>query len=406
MKPILTVSEITQVIKNTIEENDILRRVYIRGEISNFKHHGSGHMYFTLKDDQSQIRSVMFKSRSTLLPFTPENGMKVIAMGSVSVYPRNGDYQFYAEDIEPDGIGALHIAFEKLKQKLENEGLFDENKKLALPFLPHKIGIATSITGAALHDLLTVIKRRFQNVDIVIAPVLVQGSGAPDAICSAISDLNSLRDLDVIIVGRGGGSIEELWAFNDERVARAIFQSETPVISAVGHETDFTIADFVSDKRAPTPSAAGEMVVPEKAFLISRVMKTQYSMINGMVNFIALRRQRLEYAKKSSAFTRPYAITAELRVSIDQNIECISKEIKRLVDGRRSQLKGNVSKLNALSPLEVLARGYSIAVGAKDGHIIRKLGDVEKNDQINIILDDGIINCTVTGFEGKTMGNG
>ena len=265
MKPIFTVSEVNSIIKNLLDGNEVLRQVYVRGEISNFKYHNmSGHMYFTLKDEMSQIRCVMFKSSNMLLPFMPENGMKVIAFGFVSVFARDGQYQLYVEDLEPDGIGALHIAFEKLKMRLEQEGLFAQERKRPLPFLPRKIGLVTSPTGAAIRDLLTVIRRRFPNVNIVIAPVLVQGKGAADDICSAISLLNSLNDIDVIIVGRGGGSIEELWAFNEEKVARAISNSKIPVISAVGHETDYTIADFVADKRAPTPSAAGEIVVPEK----------------------------------------------------------------------------------------------------------------------------------------------
>lgn len=405
MKPVLTVSEITQVVKNLIEGSEILRQVFVRGEISNFKHHSSGHMYFTLKDEKSQLRSIMFRSRSMLLPFVPENGMKVIAFGYVSVFTKSGEYQLYVEDIEPDGIGALHFAFEKLKTKLEYEGLFDDKNKMPLPFLPRKIGIVTSITGAALRDILTVIKRRYYNIDIVIAPVLVQGEGAPDVICSAIGDLNQFGDLDVIIVGRGGGSIEELWAFNDERVARAIFSSKIPVISAVGHETDFTIADFVADKRAPTPSAAGEIVVPEKISLINGIAQLEYRMVNAMRSFVALRRQRLEYAKKTSAFTRPEGITASYKVMIDQWVDRLHKEIRYQMEGHRSTIRGSISKLNALNPLAVLERGFSIAM-AINGQIIRKIDDAHEGDALKLIVTDGTLICEVKGCEGKVTDGG
>lgn len=260
--PVLTVSELTGMIKYLFDSNEILRQVYVRGEISNFKYHLSGHLYFVLKDERAQIRCVMFKNRTILLPFMPENGMKVIALGYVTVYERNGEYQLYVDDMQPDGIGALYLAYEKLKEKLQKEGLFDVSFKKPIPFLPKKIGIITSLNGAAIRDLLTVIRRRYPNVNILIAPVSVQGKQAVDEICEAIKDLNNVGNLDVIILGRGGGSIEELWTFNEEKVARAIFNSRIPIISAVGHETDYTIADFVADKRAPTPSAAGEMVVP------------------------------------------------------------------------------------------------------------------------------------------------
>ena len=241
-------------------------KVYIKGEISNFKHHLSGHMYFTLKDDRAQIRCIMFKNYNMLLPFLPENGMKVLVLGYISVFIKAGQYQVYVEEIQPDGLGALHLALEKLKIKLEKEGLFGQENKKEIPFYLKKIGLVTSLTGAAVRDILTVIKRRFGNVNIIITPVRVQGRGAAEEICNGISDLNRIKDIDVIIVSRGGGSIEELWSFNEEKVARAIFNSNIPVISAVGHETDYTIADFVSDKRAPTPSAAAEMVIPEKLF--------------------------------------------------------------------------------------------------------------------------------------------
>ena len=326
MKPIFTVSEVNSIIKNLLDGNEVLRQVYVRGEISNFKYHNmSGHMYFTLKDEMSQIRCVMFKSSNMLLPFMPENGMKVIAFGFVSVFARDGQYQLYVADLEPDGIGALHIAFEKLKMRLEQEGLFAQERKRPLPFLPRKIGLVTSPTGAAIRDLLTVIRRRFPNVNIVIAPVLVQGKGAADDICSAISLLNSLNDIDVIIVGRGGGSIEELWAFNEEKVARAISNSKIPVISAVGHETDYTIADFVADKRAPTPSAAGEIVVPEKRILKNELRLISLRLVNGFYNYIGEKRQKLEYLKAAPVFRRPQTYIINCRQELDELLRSLMK---------------------------------------------------------------------------------
>lgn len=401
MKPILTVSEATQIIKNLFESNEILRQVYIRGEISNFKHHISGHMYFTLKDKKAQIRCVMFKSNNMLLPFIPENGMKVIVFGYVSVFAKNGEYQLYAEDIEPDGIGALHVAFEKLKARLEAEGLFDIENKRPIPFLPKKIGLVTSITGAAIRDLLTVICRRFPNIHIIIVPVLVQGNEAASEISQALWDLNEIGDLDVIILGRGGGSIEELWAFNEEKVARAIFESKIPVISAVGHETDYTIADFVSDQRAPTPSAAGELVVPEKNVLKNELRHLYLRLLNNALGAISVRKQRLEYIKQTSTYKKPENITANYRLILDQILRTIQKEINTDIFRRKMAFKSQVDRLDALSPLAILKRGYSLCTHLDDEKIISQVGDVDKGDLIRIILSDGGLICQVQNCQEK-----
>lgn len=401
MKPILTVSEATQIIKNLFESNEILRQVYIRGEISNFKHHISGHMYFTLKDKKAQIRCVMFKSNNMLLPFIPENGMKVIVFGYVSVFAKNGEYQLYAEDIEPDGIGALHVAFEKLKARLEAEGLFDIENKRPIPFLPKKIGLVTSITGAAIRDLLTVICRRFPNIHIIIVPVLVQGNEAASEISQALWDLNEIGDLDVIILGRGGGSIEELWAFNEEKVARAIFESKIPVISAVGHETDYTIADFVSDQRAPTPSAAGELVVPEKNVLKNELRHLYLRLLNNALGAISVRKQRLEYIKQTSTYKKPENITANYRLILDQILRTIQKEISTDIFRRKMAFKSQVDRLDALSPLAILKRGYSLCTHLDDEKIISQVGDVDKGDLIRIILSDGGLICQVQNCQEK-----
>jgi exodeoxyribonuclease VII large subunit len=395
LKPVLTVSEVTNIIKNLFDTNELLRKVYIKGEISNFKHHLSGHMYFTLKDERSQIRCVMFKNSNILLPFIPENGMNVIAFGYISIFAKSGEYQLYVEDMQPDGIGALHVAFEKLKARLDKEGLFATERKRPLPFLPKKIGLVTSPTGAAIKDLLTVIKRRFPNVDIVIAPVLVQGRGAADEICSAIFELNNLKDLDVIIVGRGGGSIEELWAFNEEKVARAIANSKIPIISAVGHETDYTIADFVADKRAPTPSAAGEIAVPEKRMLKNEIRHISLRLINGIFNYINERRQKLEYLKRAPVFKRPETYVNNYRLIIDQLFKLLQKDVDIYISKQKSILNHNITRLEALNPLSILKRGYSVCIHADTNNVVKQLNDVEIGDPVVILLSDGSLLCNV-----------
>lgn len=399
MKPIFTVSEVTTIIKSLFDSNEILRQVYIRGEISNFKHHVSGHMYFTLKDEKSQIRCVMFRDVNRLLPFAPENGMKVIALGFISVFAKNGEYQLYAEDLQPDGIGALHIAFEKLKAKLDSEGLFSAERKRSIPFLPKKIGIVTSPTGAAIRDLLTVIKRRFPNVDIIIAPTLVQGTGAADEICAAIDELNKLGDIDVIIVGRGGGSIEELWAFNEEKVARAIASSGIPVISAVGHETDYTISDFVADKRAPTPSAAGEMAVPAKAVLKNEIRHLNLRLFNAMVRYIGTEKQKLEYLSKLPIFKRPQTYIINNRLALDEIIRKILREMDIYLSEKRTLLNAYIDKLEVLSPISILKRGYSICMNADSKMIVKSAKDVKEGDIVVILLSEGSLICNVKECE-------
>ncbi|HHW02665.1 MAG TPA: exodeoxyribonuclease VII large subunit [Thermoanaerobacterales bacterium] len=395
MKPVFSVSEVTQIIKNLLEGSAFLQQVYIKGEISNFKHHISGHMYFTLKDEKSQIRCIMFRSSNILLNFNPENGMKVTAFGHISVFEKTGEYQLYVEDLEPEGVGDLHIAFERLKAKLEKEGLFNPARKRPIPFLPRRIGLVTSITGAAVRDLLTVIKRRYPNANIVIAPVLVQGKEAASQICSAIGDLNNLGEVEVIIVGRGGGSIEELWAFNEETVARAIYSSKVPVISAVGHETDITIADLVADKRAPTPSAAGEMVVPEKNVLKNEIRQLKNRLITAAMSNINLKRQRLEYIRKSATFIKARNMVLNYRYELDRHVHNLFKNMKIQIDGKKLIFKSQVSKLQALSPLAVLQRGYSICQSFQSQKIIRKVEDVCIGEMVFVVLSDGKLLCRV-----------
>lgn len=393
MKPVLNVSELTRIIKNMFDSNEILRQVYVRGEISNFKHHTSGHMYFTLKDKSSQLKCVMFRNNNILLPFTPENGMKVILLGYVSIYIRGGKYQFYVDDIEPDGIGSLHLAFEKLKEDLNKEGLFDLKQKKSVPFLPKKIGIITSLSGAAIKDLLTVIKRRYPNVNILIVPVLVQGKKAAKQICTALNILNKLEDVDVIIVSRGGGSLEELWTFNEEKVARAIYDSKIPVISAVGHETDYTIADFVADKRAPTPSAAGELVVPEKNIIKEHINQIKIRLINSAIGNINMRRQEIEYIKGSTIFNQTERFLDNHRLNLDRLLKAIEKETHIKFDTSKRYFKNLVDKLEVLNPLKVLKRGYSIST--IDDKVIKNSTDVKPKQKIKVLLHNGSLICKV-----------
>lgn len=393
MKPILTVNELTHIIKNMFDSNEILRQVYVRGEISNFKHHKSGHMYFTLKDKSSQLKCVMFRNNNILLPFYPEDGMKVILFGYVSVYLKGGKYQLFVEDIEPDGVGALHLAFEKLKSDLEKEGLFDQKYKKSIPFLPKKIGIITSLDGAAIKDIFTVIKRRYPNVDLLIAPVSVQGRKSADEICVALKNFNNLEDVDVIIVGRGGGSLEELWTFNEEKVARAIFDSKIPVITAIGHETDYTIADFVSDMRAPTPSAAGELVVPDRDMIINNIKQLKTRLVNATINNINIRRQKIEHIKRSSIFKQAEHYLDDYRLNLDRLLKSLIAESHLHIKNSKQSLKNLVDKLEVLNPLKVLQRGYSISTVS--GKIIKDSSDVKPQQKLKIILHRGSLTCKV-----------
>ncbi|MCG0274985.1 MAG: exodeoxyribonuclease VII large subunit [Thermosediminibacteraceae bacterium] len=399
--PVLTVSELTGIIKYLFDSNEILRQVYVRGEISNFKYHLSGHVYFVLKDEKAQIRCVMFKNKSILLPFMPENGMRVIAFGYVTVYERNGEYQLYVEDMEPDGIGALYLAYEKLKEKLQKEGLFDASAKKSIPFLPKNIGIITSLNGAAIRDLLTVIRRRYPNVNILIAPVSVQGKQAADEICEAIKDLNRVGGLDVIILGRGGGSIEELWTFNEEKVARAIYSSKIPIISAVGHETDYTIADFVADKRAPTPSAAGEMVVPEKKQLLSEIAQRKKRLVAAICALLNTKKQEIEYIKKSVVFKRLRSEIDNNRIQLDALMKRLLRETVNILINKKTILNTLAGRLDILSPLAMLDRGYSICQRIGDLKVVTKVEDVQVGQEIKVIISDGHLMCNIKSKEKK-----
>ena len=392
---ILTVSELTRYIKKLVDGDAVLSRIWVRGEISNFKHHYSGHMYFTLKDEGSSLKCVMFRSRNESLRFRPDNGLRVIAGGFVSVYERDGAYQLYAEELQPDGLGALNLAFQQLKEKLAREGLFDPEHKRPVPRLPRKVGVVTSPTGAAVRDIVNVARRRFPNVHLVIAPVLVQGEEAPADIARGIRTLQAVEGVDVMIVGRGGGSLEELWAFNDERVARAIYTCRVPVISAVGHETDFTIADFAADLRAPTPSAAAELVVPDKSAELRALGNLTARLHLGLKRRWERERGRLTSVLESSALRRPKERLNQERQRLDDLTRALWRGAAGVVAqkaGRRDLL---AAKLDALSPLGVLGRGYSICRRASDGAILRRAVDVSPGEGIEVRLEDGGLRCLV-----------
>lgn len=392
---VLTVSQITNYIKRLLETDVILNKISVKGEISNFKYHYSGHMYFTLKDDSARLKCVMFKSSSTNLKFMPEDGMNVILTGSVSLYERDGQYQLYVNDMQPDGVGALYIAFEQLKRKLESEGLFDTNNKRPIPKYPSSIGVVTSATGAAVRDIINIISRRYPGMKILIAPVLVQGSGAAEQIAEAIGLLNQRKDVDIIIVGRGGGSIEELWAFNEEIVARAISKSRIPVVSAVGHETDFTIADFTSDLRAPTPSAAAEICAPDKKELIYR-MNTCLNALCSLVN------NNIQNKRTILKNTENIINSLNLKAAINQKkqyLDALNSKIvtflKYKLEVNREILKKYTASLESLSPLSILTRGYSVVYLSDTKKVVSRVKNVEVGDNIDILVSDGSLKCIV-----------
>ncbi|BDG59884.1 exodeoxyribonuclease VII large subunit [Caldinitratiruptor microaerophilus] len=387
-REVLSVRALTLYVKNLIEGDELLADLWVRGEISNWRRHVSGHCYFTLKDEHAQVRCVMFRSQAARLRFEPEDGMRVLARGRVGVFERDGLYQFYVAELEPDGRGALHLAFEQLKARLQAEGLFDPARKRPLPRLPRKIGIVTSPTGAAIRDMITVARRRFPNVHIVLAPALVQGDEAPGSLIAALARVVRVPGVDVVIIGRGGGSLEELWAFNDEALARAIAACPVPVVSAVGHETDFTIADFVADLRAPTPSAAAELVVPSKSDLV-RLLRTAEARLEAAARAqIARRRERLRLLTGRRVLQRPVDGILAARQQIDGLTRRLALAADGLIRRHRAALGGLAGRLDALSPLAVLARGYAI-VRDEAGRVVRAPGDVTAGQRLEVILQHG-----------------
>ncbi|MDF9411886.1 exodeoxyribonuclease VII large subunit [Brevibacillus laterosporus] len=450
MKPaeVMSVAELNRYVKRMMEGDLRLADVWVRGEISNFTHHHSGHMYFTLKDKDSRLKIVMFASYNRFLTFIPKNGTKAIVRGSISVFERDGAYQLYARELQPDGIGALFLAFEQLKEKLQQEGLFASERKRALPRFPKTIGVVTSPTGAAIRDIITTIKRRYPQAKIMLAPAIVQGVEAPASIIRAIRHINQYQ-VDVMIVGRGGGSIEELWAFNDEAVARAIVASQIPIISAVGHETDYTIADFVADIRAATPTAAAELAVPHYLEWLERIKQLDHRLARALQTQLQEKRTHLQRLQQSYGLKNPLRRVEERRQRIDEITLRLSAMVKMKVVRKREQVshvkkrlkqirlerqvaegRGQVNRmesqltqymkqktersrqawlslvqhLDALSPLRVMQRGFSLSY--KDDTLIKSVEGIEVGDQLMIRYQDGKIMTTVTDIERKEENHG
>lgn len=441
---VLSVKDLNRYIRMKMEGDSRLSDVWIRGEISNFTHHSSGHMYFTLKDEGSRIRAIMFAAHNQRLPFIPKEGSRVIARGNVSVYERDGQYQFYALHMQPDGIGSLYLAYEQLKKKLEEEGLFAAERKRPLPLFPRTVGVITSPTGAAVRDIMITIKRRYPQVRVILYPVLVQGKGAAPAIVKAIRLMNEMGEADVLIVGRGGGSLEELWAFNEEIVARALYQSMIPVISAVGHETDFTIADFVADLRAATPTAAAELAVPNASEVKARLNQLERQLQQGLQQRLGRSRERLAALRRSPVLVYPrrymlqhaerldmlkirlqgalrtnISLSRQRQASLKQGlirfnpqvqVESASRRwdgahrqltaaMQSLMRGKIQHLQSEIRHLDALSPLKVMSRGYSLVYDEQERRLIKSLNDVQPGDLVNVKVSDGRLQCQVWGMK-------
>lgn len=386
-KDAYTVSELNGIIKNLFDSNRLLTSVSVRGEISNFKLHSSGHLYFSLKDADGQIRCVMFRGSAMRLKFNIENGMKVTAHGSVSVYTRDGSYQLYVNSMEPDGIGALYMAYEQLKAKLGAEGLFDEIYKKPIPKYPRAVGVVTSPTGAAVRDIINVITRRYPTAKIYLYPALVQGEGAEASLIRALDYLDLSGLVDTVIIGRGGGSIEDLWAFNSEKLARRIFACRVPVISAVGHETDFTICDFVADLRAPTPSAAAELAVPDTRELLQRLTDYMDRCDSSLYRAIRSGRERLTMLLERRALKEPKALVGEHRDLLLQTVKDIEGAYLTRIKELRADFSESCARIEALSPLAVLGRGYSVLT--KSGASVKNAASLTVGDRVDVKLSEG-----------------
>ena len=411
----LTITELTRYLKGKFESDENLRKVYLKGEISNFKAHTRGHFYFTLKDETSRISAIMFASNTRSLKFIPIDGMKVLVSGRVSVYEASGGYQIYVDDMLEDGIGNLYIAFEQLKEKLSKEGLFNKEHKKPIRRIPKRIGIITASTGAAIRDILTTIKRRYPVCETILFPSLVQGNDAAKDIAKKIEIANTY-DIDTLIVGRGGGSIEDLWPFNEEIVARAIYNSKVPVISAVGHEVDFTIADFVADLRAPTPTAAAELAVPDINTIITYLDTAKSRSYNSLLNIIETSKLKLHKLEDSFVLKRPTAIYEVKEQNLDNLIDKINRIVKLIIDSakvelfkyqnsyifnnpeiiykfKKQNLDNLISKLEVLNPMNTLKRGYAIV--KKDDMVVASISKLKEKDDIKINLSDGVIDAKI-----------
>lgn len=403
---VITVSQLNRYVKMLLQEDVALTPVYVSGEISNFvNHYKSGHLYFSLKDENALVKAVMFRTYAARLAFRPEGGMKVIVRAKASVYEKDGTFQLYVEDMQPDGVGALQIAYEQLKKRLQEEGLFDAARKKALPPFPMRIGVITSPTGAAVRDILNILARRYPLAQVVFLPVLVQGEGAPPQLVAALERMNREKAADVLIIGRGGGSLEELWAFNDERVCRAVAASEIPVISAVGHETDFTLCDFAADLRAPTPSAAAELAVPDAAELFLSLRQTQVQLTVLMRSRLEKVRTELQILHRQKALSSPTYYVEQMAMQLDLLTRSFEHSAKTALQDAHAQLSALAAKLDALSPLKVLSRGYAMA-RTDGGRLVTSVADVCKGDTLYMDMCDGTLVCMVQDIQKEGTDNG
>ncbi len=396
-----SVSELNRYVKGLLEADERLTPVLVKGEISGFKSYPSGHLYFTLKDEESSISCVMFKSSAQKLLFKVTDGLRVVLTARASLYDRDGKFQLYVNDIGVEGLGDLYLAFEQLKRKLSEEGLFDDSRKKRLPLLPGAVGVATSPSGAVIRDIIQVLGRRFPNFTLKLIPVAVQGAGAAAEIADAVRTFNARGDVDVIIIGRGGGSMEDLWAFNDEALARAVAASRIPVVSAVGHETDFTICDYVADLRAPTPSAAAELVMPRREDLELSVLDLRHRLAKGLDRRLEVSRMRLSKSFASSVFQRPLDGLERKRMRLDQSTRALAAALSKRSAMDRSRCMALAGKLDALSPLKVLSRGYGLVSDPRTGRPVTSTAFVRPKDRIDVFLNDGVLDCEVQAVRDR-----
>ena len=390
----LSVTQLNEYLKMLLDGDRVLSSVFVRGEISNFKLYSSGHAYFTLKDDAGQLKSVMFRSYFSRMAFLPEDGMRVIAHGRVSVYESSGQYQLYVDDLQPDGAGSLALRFEQLKRKLAAEGLFDESRKRPLPPMPRRIGVITSPSGAAVHDIINVLGRRFPAAEMILYPSEVQGTQASAQLISGVEFFSMTGLVDIIILGRGGGSAEDLWAFNDEYLARAVASCSIPVISAVGHESDFTICDFVADRRAPTPSAAAEIAVPDMGEILRGLASVRAGLQTSMQKLIVQERRILNQITQSRVFSRPEQMLDGFRQRLDEGEAELTRAVGQTLLQKRQSTAALAGKLQALNPLSILSRGY--ATVSREGVSITSIKQINDNDTLDIRMADGSVRATVS----------
>ena len=399
--PVLSVTQLNTYIKSLIDGDMNLKSVFVQGEISNFtNHYRTGHWYMSIKDSECSIKAVMFKFSNQRIRFVPENGMSVIIRGHISVFERDGQYQLYIDDMQPDGAGELAVAFEQLKKQLEAEGLFDKSRKKPIPEMPGRVGVVTSSTGAAVHDIINIISRRFPMAELIIAPVQVQGASAAGQIAAAVREFNLKKAADVLIVGRGGGSAEDLWAFNEREVAYAVAESDIPVISAVGHETDFTICDFVADLRAPTPSAAAELAVPdwrEQSLYVNSLYAACRDCVNDLLRNLG---DNLEFITKRLSYSHPGAVLDNKAQALDILTQRIFDRVKESVTFKNGEFLSVVSKLEALNPMKVMSRGYSIVY--KDDKAVTCAAGIKNGDRLRLMFADGEVTATA---DGNTLNN-